>query len=25
VSGMGAIADYLGRELHRLYPVRVAA
>jgi hypothetical protein len=25
VSGMGAIAGYLGRELRRLYPVRVAA
>jgi GNAT superfamily N-acetyltransferase len=25
VSGMGAIADYLGRELARLYPVRAAA
>jgi glutathione synthase/RimK-type ligase-like ATP-grasp enzyme len=25
VSGMGAIADYLGRELHRLYPARAAA
>jgi hypothetical protein len=25
VSGMGAIGDYLGRELHRLYPVRAAA
>lgn len=25
VSGMGAIADYLGAELRRLYPARVAA
>jgi hypothetical protein len=25
VSGMGAIADYLGRELQRLYPARAAA
>ena len=25
VSGMGAIADYLGQELRRLYPLRAAA